>query len=387
MFIETQEHQDWFINPDDSNEIRKNKSIETYWLNNWYDKMKEHTFSTIIYDNIDTIPDILPFNRCAVRYENKSPKDSEFWKPINTKEELINIFYTSLRCKKGQGKYYCVREWKDLGNEYRCFWNNGLVAISCEEDTEPLINIIIEYISKLPIIYYKCVFDIAFLKDSEEMIFIEYNSWETNSGGHNFNWKNDTYILYPIEENNVVIRWKNNGEKIINQDATYIHNNNPLITNRIKFHRLCDNLTRIQFIMNHNEYKYIINDTPQNWLITDKYIYISNDIWLGRFDFNLKPLNWTRGVFRFSSIKLCENNIICVGDTYYYSDLSSMRLNEFSEMPKIIKKLSTIDNSQYYNDNEIPTYKYGIPIKNNKTDEIIFIHLLANCSLVNLEET
>ena len=31
------------------------------------------------------------------RYENKSPKNLEFWGPISTKKELINLYYTSLR--------------------------------------------------------------------------------------------------------------------------------------------------------------------------------------------------------------------------------------------------------------------------------------------------
>ena len=88
-----------------------------------------------------------------IRYENKSPKDSESWGSVSTKEELINVFYTSLRCKTNPGKYYCVREWIELGSfeeeEYRCFWNNGLVAVSSESDTEPKINEILDYITKI----------------------------------------------------------------------------------------------------------------------------------------------------------------------------------------------------------------------------------------------
>jgi hypothetical protein len=380
-YIEEIELKDWNIFTHYDNEIREEKSISAYWLNEWYDSpIKDYTFKTKIYENIDEIPDILPFERCAVRYENKSPKDSENWGPINTKEELVNIFYTSLRCKKGQGKYYCVREWKDLGNEYRCFWNNRLVAISSEEDTEPEIDIIINYINKLPIDFHKCVFDVAFLKDSEEMIFIEYNSWESNCGGHNFDWNIDTNILYPTERNKLVVRWKNNGEKIIWSDND---GENDIETLEIKVIETnnYDNKKIIKhnsdniFIMDHDKYEYAIDIIPKNWLITEKYIYISTDIWLGRFDLDLKPLNWTRGVFRFSQMKLCENNILYFGDNYYYSDLSKMRLNEFSDTPKIIEP------THLNNEKSEMIFRYGVPLIDKNKNKIIFINLLENCTL------
>ena len=97
MFIEEQEINDWNISINDTNDIQKQKSISAYWLNNWYEKVQNITFNTVIYRNIDEILDILPFKKCMTRYENKSPKDSEFWGPISTKKELINLYYTSLR--------------------------------------------------------------------------------------------------------------------------------------------------------------------------------------------------------------------------------------------------------------------------------------------------
>ena len=100
MFIEEQEFNDWNINSTDDGETRKLKSISAYWLNSWYTKMQDITFKTVVYENVDDIPNILPFEKCMIRYENKSPKDSEFWGPVSTKEELINVFYTSLRCAK-----------------------------------------------------------------------------------------------------------------------------------------------------------------------------------------------------------------------------------------------------------------------------------------------
>lgn len=63
MYIEEQEIEDWNIQPTDNNEIIKQKSISSYWLTNWYDKMKDITFKIIIYDSLENIPDILPFNK------------------------------------------------------------------------------------------------------------------------------------------------------------------------------------------------------------------------------------------------------------------------------------------------------------------------------------
>ena len=89
MFIEEIEENDWNIKPNDNNDYRKYKSIESYHLHNWYDKLNEITFNTYIYESIDDIPEVLPFKKCMIRYENKSPKDSEFWGPVEKKEELI----------------------------------------------------------------------------------------------------------------------------------------------------------------------------------------------------------------------------------------------------------------------------------------------------------
>ena len=132
--------------------------------------------------------------------------------PVSTKQELLNVFYTSLRCKTDSGKIYCVREWTELTNEYRCFWNEQLVAISSELETEPPICQIVEYIKKIShlICYNKCVFDIAHLADTNELVFVEYNSWESNSGAHRFNWIDDTEVFYMSDC--VTVRWIS-GEK------------------------------------------------------------------------------------------------------------------------------------------------------------------------------
>ena len=363
MFIEEQELNDWNIYPYDDNEIRKQKSISAYCLHNWYDKMKEHTFKTIIYKSIEEIQSILPFEKCMIRYENKSPKDSEFWGPVSTKKELEKIFFTSLRCKTNPGQYYCIREWIELGDEYRCFWNNGLVAISSETTYEPPFKQIFEYIKiiKKNIHFHRCVFDIAHIKDTNELIFIEYNSWESNSGAHKFDWNNDKEIFYCSE--NIVIRY-NGGELRIN---------NELNTNKIM-------PSCTKFIMNNELYEFVQLNYPLSYLITEKYIYISNDIWLGRFDHNLNPINWQSGVFRFCNIELCTDGCICANDKYYYYDLT----------PKFVigstRILKTVTNSQeidivYKSDNLI-NFKYGIHIKNKETSQILFIRMLDSGELV-----
>ena len=79
MFIEDQEFEDWNITPNMDCKERKQKSIQAYWLDKWYEKMKSVTFPTYFYNSESEIPDILPFEKCMVRFEHKSPKDSEFW--------------------------------------------------------------------------------------------------------------------------------------------------------------------------------------------------------------------------------------------------------------------------------------------------------------------
>jgi hypothetical protein len=358
MLMEEQEINDWDVSPDDNNEIRKQKSISAYWLNNWYDSIKEHTFKTIIYESIEEVPEILPFEKCMVRYENKSPKDSEFWGPVSTKKELEQIFYTSLRCKTNMGKYYCVREWIDLGDEYRCFWNNGLVAISSESKNQPPTEQIINYINliKDKIKYNRCVFDLAHIKETNDLIFIEYNSWETNSGAHRFDWNIDREIFYCSE--NIVIRW-DGGEVLVKNDSIK------------KYIVQSDNYEK--FIMDTNKYEFIQLIYPSNYLITDKYIYVSNDVWLGRFDLNLKPLNWIGGSYRFNGIELCVDGCICVGDKYYYYDLTPKSTKSVK-----IKKSILIENKI--------NLKYGIPVKNKITNEIMFVRMLDSCELVLLKK-
>ena len=354
MYIEEQEYDDWGIYPHDPNDIRKQKSISAYWLNNWIEDMSDYTFKTVIYSSVDQIPDILPFDKCMVRYENKSPKDSDLWGPISTKADLVNLFYTSLRCKTNPGKFYCVREWIDLGCEYRCFWNNGLVAISSEADIQPPIEQIFNYIDtfKHKIKFHKCVFDLAHIANTNELIFIEYNSWETNSGAHRFNWSDDKEIFYYENRTSTTIRW-NGGQIVVCNDLAI---NNPI-----------DNFTKFQ--TDSQIYEFVQLTYPANYLITHKYVYVSNDIWLGRFDFNLKPLNWISGVFRFSGIELCVGDCICIDGKYYYSDLTP-RTTKLAKINKITENNNSID------------YRYGIPVKNRASLEIQFIRMLDNCELV-----
>lgn len=370
MFIEEQELEDWNITPNMSFAERKQKSIEAYWLDKWYDKMKSITFPTYLYYSENDIPDILPFEKSMVRYENKSPKDSEFWTHISTKQELINLFYTSLRCKTNPGKIYCVRQWIDLKDEYRCFWNGSLVAISSESDLEPPIDKIIEYIKKISslICYNRCVFDIAHLVETNELIFIEYNSWESNSGGHRFNWLDDTDILYSSNNCITTIRWAN-GEKII-----------PLISNtNVNTNANANaNAITINTITNFDNYVILKPLKPSNWLVTEKHIYVTNDIWLGRFTLDMKPINWVRGIFRFNTLQLCDDGCIYAEPNFYYYDLTPKK-----QKSRLVKSVDLTDladstNLVITNSNK---YKYGFNAINKSDDEkkIIWIRILDNC--------
>jgi hypothetical protein len=402
MFIEEIEENDWNIKPNDNNDYRKYKSIESYHLHNWYDKLNEITFNTYIYESIDDIPEVLPFKKCMIRYENKSPKDSEFWGPVEKKEELINVFYTSLRCKTNKGKYICIREWIDLQqNEYRCFWNNGLVAVSSESDNEPPIEKILTYINSIKnkIFYNRCVFDIGELLDRFELCFIEFNSWETNSGGHRFDWINDTEILYQSNNiQNITFRWKN-GENIISDNLIKKHN--------IDIKTDINTNTNTNFDI--NMYEIIKPSEPSNYLVTDKYIYLTNDIWLGRYDLKLNSINWKRGQFRFGYLQICNDGCIFDGTNYYYYDLTPKKtrsqiikvynsetmpnVNNGETMPNVNngetmlnvnngETMLNVNNGETIANNTKTKYKYAIKLKHKVTGEIHYLRMLDNCELV-----
>ncbi len=356
MDIEKQEYQDWNVFPDTENEIRRQQSIQSYWLDVWYDKMKDITFPTIIYNSIDEIPEILPFDKCMVRYENKSPKDSEYWGPCTTKNQMLNIFYTSLRCKTNPGKKYCIRQWIELTDEYRCFWNCGLVAISSELCHEPPIDQILEYIKKISsnICYNKCVFDIAHVKNTNQLIFVEYNSWESNSGAHRFDWTADTEVFYLTDV--ITIRWINGEKKM------------PLLNNK--------NTINKNMPINFDDYQVIKPSKPSNWLVTDKFVYIANDIWLGRFTLNMKPLNWTRGVFRFNNLLLCEDGCVYAEPNFYYYDLTPKKTKS-----KIINNMCNVNNTNNKIIEYHKNFRYGC-LALDKNKDVVCIKILSDCTFV-----
>ncbi len=323
--IEDLELNDWQITSTMANQERRTMSIESYYLNRWYSKVEEYTFPTVIYE-IQTTLDIacpveLPFKRCMARYENKSPKDSEYWGPITTKEELLKIFYTSLRCKTNQGKYLCIRKWQDnlcigkwqdnIGKEYRCFWNTRLVAVGVESFEEGEIDVttchsIIDYVQSINIPYERCIMDICYIDN--KFMLIEFNSWETNSGAYPFSWNEDTEILYPdfsLGSYDIEFRHGQNARKI------NMKIDNPLTYQKVDVNKL-DKIIR--------PYKVC------NYVVTDKYLYVSTDIWLGRFTHDLKNINWKRGEYRFCNIELCQKDVLKVGEEYLYYDLSKCNI-------------------------------------------------------------
>lgn len=381
MILEQIEYDDWNITPENSPEERKLKSISAYYLQNWYEKVKNITFKTYIYSDKDEIPEVLPFSKSIVRYENKSPKDSDFWQPIATKTELLNLFHTSLRCKTNKGQYYCVREFKELGIEYRCFWNGGLVAISSEENVMPNFEEVISYINKIwnYIPYHRCVFDIAELKNdpNEKYILLEFNSWETNSGGHRFEWT-ETEIFYSLNNFKYVLDMNNQfaGTTSLYKSSfvTVAWQNKRNVLNNYNNHKIvCEQYVGSLTCAELFESFEIVEDFQYlNAIITDNYIYCSNDIWLGQFDkTTLKELNWTRGVFRFDEIHKCSNNMLKSGNNYYTSSLIPHKFNEYQTKPILLEKQNL--------HNEI---KYGFMVKNKKSKQIFYLRMLSDCSFM-----
>ena len=300
-----------------------------------------------------------------VRYENKSPKDSDFWGPIQTKQQMINVFYTSLRCKTNPGNIYCVREYNShIQTEYRCFYNNKLVAISGDDKPQKIMPYeeLLIYIEKkvIPRLkFIKCVFDIAQLTDGN-FIFVEFNSWETNSGAHLFDWLDSTEILYPENSNIITFRHIDMNNIIVNNQIVKFIGKTYDLVNLVNL--TTNQFNRYNFLLNPDSIdfnKILISESVcSNWLVTKSYVYIFNDIWLGRFNHNLKPLNWTRGVFRFSTILSCIDECIFAGNNFYYSDLRPKYLKSKTLIKSNILN-NTSDNILQINSLKMG-FKYGV---------------------------
>lgn len=312
--MEEVELHDWSIFPADDSKTRRNKSIEAYYLNNWIDKIRPLTFRTVIFDlrdnKIAEIPDVNPlqFDGFVVRYEHRSPKDSDYWGKLQTKDEIIKVFETSLRCRMHEpGNFLCVREYKTLEMEYRCFYNHKLVAVGVQSLDDYTLSLsecerIIKYFETISeyIPYKRCVVDIAVTAE-DQFILIEFNSWETNSGPYPFDWQDDTSILYNDKNYDVVFKSKN--------DELVIHNSRPYVKPYLG--APVDNELKLLLAKN-----IIPPAAPGNYIVTDKYIYITTDIWLGIFDLELNPLSWKRGIYRFDFLELCSCGKIKIGNEY-----------------------------------------------------------------------
>jgi len=358
MDIEEIEKHDWDILPHMDDQERYEKSISAYWLDRWYDKVADLTFETQFYKEL---PDKLPWPS-MVRWENKSPKDSEYWGPVNTRKEAERLFYTSLRCKKNQGTIYCIRKWTKLGEEFRCFWNGGIVAIS--SDTKPpsaLLTYLVSIAHRIP--YYRCVVDIA--EYNNEFILVEFNSWETNSGAHQFMWTEE--LLYQYDEPfTICCRWiKEHTSNNVITDGLFEDNSWrwPLPSTLPKINPIDDiTIDKVQILLPSNQ--------PNTWLVKDDILYIINDVWLTSIDLHtFKPIRWRRGPFRFSKLTFWNNQLgIRADNNNYWLDLTPCLSNSL-----IDTTCDKISNNNIINYPE-PPYRYGFVGKYN--NQFVFARFL-----------
>lgn len=283
--MEQIEAHDWGVGPHTDNEERRQRSIQAYWLPEWYDKVSDLTFATQFFTEL---PDRFPPS--MVRWENKSPKDSDQWGPVETKEAALNLFYTSLRCKTNPGKIYCLREWKQLKQEWRCFWNGRITAISGDVPaTKELIEYLIEISDRIP--YYRCVMDVAL---AEKYYIVEFNSWETNSGAHLFDWTED--LLYDSQV--IICRWPGGQSEFDWPKPSTL----PKLESNIPL----DQVIPIQ------------PSGPAGWVIKED-LYVCDDVWLARVQGKIKA--WRRGPFRFDHLQETVDGLKA-GSKAFYTDLT-----------------------------------------------------------------
>lgn len=286
--MEEIEFHDWGVTVDMDNSLRRQRSIQAYWVPEWYSKIADLTFATQFYTEL---PDSFP--KSMVRWESKSPKDSEHWGPVETKEQALKLFYTSLRCKTDPGSIYCLREWKQLQQEWRCFWNGKITAISGDvEPPQSLVDYLLSISDRIP--YYRCVLDIAL---AEKYYIVEFKSWETNSGAHLFDWSED--LLYDSVE--IVCRWPE-GTKIMSWPKASTLPPPPVPNVPLE---------KVVPLQSHQ---------PACWLLKDS-LYVCSDVWLVQLTADLKPRRWRRGPFRFDHLEETEDGLR-VGDKAFYNDLT-----------------------------------------------------------------
>lgn len=391
MSIEDYEINDWGIQPQDDGDTRKQKSIQAYYLDRWYDKISTITYKTIIYNSIDDVPDILPFDKCMVRWENKSPKDSELWGPVNTKSQMIKLFNTSLTCVSARvirgvdtsHRKYCVREWDDGLDplcEYRCFWNEGLVAVSTSNSEQTfgqhdeVCTEIANYIELIQnaIPYHRCVFDIAKTTyGTLGYVLIEFNSWRTNSGAHYFDWNGDDFLH---------MNYDNKKEHIVvfRSSCNEIHHVCPQIS-----YPMCINVVGLPV----NSSLEVINNIEHKnccWVLCDDSVYVSNDVWMCHIPLlngALQPINrWTHAdESRFYGISLISDNAKSVS-SYFQSKIVLKCGNVFKtgHFTNVASSSCNIPTTQYIVNN--CKFRYGFPCKQD--GKLAFARLLYDGTIV-----
>ena len=355
MLVEDLEMYDWKSNNDETGKSLRQKSITSYCLSNstiWYESIKDLTFEAKFYDEI---PNILPYDKCMVRWQNKSPKDSPNWGPVSTKEDVEKLFYTSLRCKDISGdngdisgdsedkKIYCFRPWIETYEEFRCFWNGTLKVVSSNGNnnfSNDMIKLLYSYLAYIAnrIPYHRCVFDICRINENNKLSFkiIEFNSWETNSCGYHIDWKLNTDMLY----GDTSFVYFVDSNRIVNLHSFFYLSYIPRFSNTKSISKICPD-----------------NIISGDYLYHNGFLYIHNDIWLGKFTLDLKAVSWKRGIYRFGNLKLINNQILIDG-TKYDSDLRE------------ISKYNQKDEKLIYP-------RYGIRIKYE--DKVVNISLTSEC--------
>lgn len=293
--MEEIELHDWNVTPHMDNEERRRRSISAYWLPQWYHKVADLTFPTTFHT---TPPETCPPS--MVRWEHKSPKDSEFWGPVTTRAEVERLFYTSLRCKTNPGTIYCLRPWHPLVQEWRCFWNGRITAIS--GDVEPpsqLLSYLVSIAPRIP--FFRCVLDVAVDVENKWWL-VEFNSWETNSGAHLFEWTDP--ILYGGDA--IECRWiaEPSGTSRVNFPLSYVPP--PMLSSDIA-------ITEVELVPPH---------TPAGWILKETDLYVCDDVWLVQLDrATLQPRRWKRGPFRFAVLEATAQGLKA-GDMYLWNDLT-----------------------------------------------------------------
>lgn len=161
-----------------------------------------------------------------VRLTSRSPKDSSDCKAQSAKD-VLKLLCESGRVKEDVENYMedkaeigiVIQPWRtniSIENELRLFFYHKALVALCPIDEEmyaPLsteeIDLLVDHFSKQPIHFKNYIIDVCFVRQTQEVVFIELNPYGSLSDAMCFDWEADKELLFPTRPSRPIFRTEN----------------------------------------------------------------------------------------------------------------------------------------------------------------------------------